>query len=228
MDPLAVLNAYPLQDPRIVRQFESYGNDNWLVEDEGGGRYVLRRQLLNGDARRLDFQLALQAHVAERGVPTAPVANTRDGGDRVVDHEGVPWLLTGYVEGDEYDFGRPAQAAAAGVLLARFHEAASGFAGDAPGPEHEPSIVASWADPQSDLDELDRLIEGDVDNELGYLRARWTEVLAAWPSARLEGLPSGWLHGDFHGRNLVYAGDEVAALLDFDNVDRGPYASDVA
>ena len=228
MDLLAVLGAYPLQDPRVVCQFESYGNDNWLVEDEGGGRYVLRRHRLNGDAGRLEFQLALQAHLAAHGVPTAPVVRTRDGRDRVVDDEGVPWLLTGFVEGEEYDFGRPAQAEAAGALLARFHEAAAAFAGDAPGPEHKPSLAACWAAPHDDLEELGRLIDGDVAEELRYLRARWTEVLGDWPWTLLERLPSGCLHGDFHGRNVIYAGDEVAGLLDFDDVDRGPYAYDVA
>ena len=78
MDSLMVLAAYPLNDPRVVRRFESYGNDNWLVESEGGGRYVLRRHRLNGDAGRLEFQLALQAHLAAaRGADGAGRQNAR-------------------------------------------------------------------------------------------------------------------------------------------------------
>ena len=228
MHAAAVLGAYALPRPPVVAQFESYGNDNWLVEDNAGNRYVLRRHRLNGGPGRLGFQLALQRHLDGHGVATAPVVSANDGSDRVVDAEGIPWLLTRYVEGEEYDFARPAQAAAAGALLARFHVAAGMLPAGMHGPEHKPSIVDCWTSCASDVDELAALIDGDVHEELRYLRARWREVLKVWPTPRFETLPAGCIHGDFHGRNVIYAGDDVVALLDFDDVDRAPFVYDVA
>jgi Ser/Thr protein kinase RdoA (MazF antagonist) len=228
VDPRSVLSAYALREPRIVRQFESYGNDAWLVEEGAGARFVLRRQLLNGNQDRLNFQLGLQAHVAMHGVPTAKVVGTRDGADRVVDGEGVPWLLLAFVEGEEYDFSRPAQAAAAGEMLARFHVAAGTFGGEAPGPKHKPSIGVCWANHDRDVEELADMLGGEAAGDLRYLRDRWGAITAAWPASRIEALPAGWLHGDYHGRNLIYSRDDIVAFLDFDDVDRGPFAYDIA
>jgi Ser/Thr protein kinase RdoA (MazF antagonist) len=63
---------------------------------------------------------------------------------------------------------------------------------------------------------------------LAYLKEWWRDVLQEWPLERFDALPSGWLHGDFHGRNLVFEGDRVAGMFDLDDVDRGPYIYDVA
>jgi Ser/Thr protein kinase RdoA (MazF antagonist) len=63
---------------------------------------------------------------------------------------------------------------------------------------------------------------------LAYLKEWWSDVLQEWPLERFDALPTGWLHGDFHGRNLVFEGDRVAGIFDLDDVDRGPYVHDVA
>jgi aminoglycoside phosphotransferase (APT) family kinase protein len=41
-------------------------------------------------------------------------------------------------------------------------------------------------------------------------------------------LPIGFVHGDFHGRNLLFRGETIAAVLDFDVVHRTARALDVA
>jgi Ser/Thr protein kinase RdoA (MazF antagonist) len=53
-------------------------------------------------------------------------------------------------------------------------------------------------------------------------------VLAEWPLARLDALPVGRVHGDYHGRNMVFVGDELRGLFDFDDLERGPLVFDVA
>jgi homoserine kinase type II len=63
---------------------------------------------------------------------------------------------------------------------------------------------------------------------LRYLSGWWASVLKEWPVERLDALPSGWLHGDYHGRNMTFDGDQVAGVFDFDDVDRGPYVFDLA
>jgi Ser/Thr protein kinase RdoA (MazF antagonist) len=118
--PANIAAAYGLERVSVVGQFESYGNDNWLVEDGGARRFVLRRHRLNADVERIEFQLALQRHLAQNGFPTSEVVETRAGGDFVIDDDGTPWVLSVHVEGDEYDFANLQQMTAAARSLPGF------------------------------------------------------------------------------------------------------------
>ena len=107
--------------------------------------------------------------------------------------------------------------------------AAASFTGDGPSPEYKPPITACWSSVREDLAELAELVPGeDGRAALADLGAWWDELLGEWPPERFERLPSGWLHGDYHGRNLVFDGDRIIGLFDFDDADRGPYAHDIA
>ena len=213
---------------RAVSQLESYGNENWLVEAEGGQRYVVRRQHLNADPRRIAFQFSLQRHLAACAVPTPAAIATASGQPFAAGDDGVPWLVFDHIAGDEYGFERPAQAFQAARTLAHFHRAAASFAFDAPRPELRAALRACWSDAFSDLAEMATLLGEGSGAGLSVLRAWWQRTLQTWPPERVDALPTGWMHGDFHGRNMVFRGDAVAALFDFDDVDRGPYAYDVA
>jgi homoserine kinase type II len=50
---------------------------------------------------------------------------------------------------------------------------------------------------------------------------------ARWQTAAAN-LPSGPIHHDFHTDNLLFAGDAVACVLDFDEVQRAPFVIDIA
>ena len=60
------------------------------------------------------------------------------------------------------------------------------------------------------------------------MRDWWRRALSEWPLARVDALPVGWAHGDYHGRNMVFVQDEMRGLFDFDAVNRGPLVFDVA
>jgi Ser/Thr protein kinase RdoA (MazF antagonist) len=46
--------------------------------------------------------------------------------------------------------------------------------------------------------------------------------------AVIDQLPRVWLHADFHPSNVVFASDQVRAVLDFDVVHRGFRLADIA
>ena len=126
-----ILAAYPFGRLAVVRAFEaSTRNDNWLVEDERGRRYVLRRNLQHAHVPRIAFQVHFQRHLRHHGFPTAEVVETRSGDLFALDDEGVPWVLCTYVEGHEYDFDRRAQVRKAARRLAQFHVIAETFPGE--------------------------------------------------------------------------------------------------
>ena len=213
----------------VVSAFEGLRNDNWLVEDARGCRYVLRRNLQHTNTHRIEFQVRLQQHLLRHGFPTAEVVETRSGDVFVLDDGCVPWVLTTYVEGTEYDFGSRGQVLEAARRLAQFHAIAEAFPGEAIALEYQPPIRDWWLNAEKNLDVLEKIFAGaGVRTELSYLREWWRWVLAVWPLERLDALPKGRVYGDYHGRNMVFVGDELRGLFDFDDVEWGPLVFDVA
>lgn len=225
--PDAVLRAYGLDPAVRASELESYGNQNWLVE-EARVRFVLKRHALNSDPARIAFQVEFQQRLRKQGISTPQVITASNGDQVTMDHAGVPWMLYEYVDGDEYRFDRREHLVEAARLLARIHLATADLRIAAPGPEYKASIQECWENAASDVEELRHMLHGrGLDDGLDDLAAWWSVVLEEWPAERVAVLPGGWMHGDYHGRNLVYRGDRIAAVLDFDDVDRGPYVHDV-
>jgi Ser/Thr protein kinase RdoA (MazF antagonist) len=178
------------------------------------------------DGTDLDGERAgiAQSELAGRhGVPVARVRPCRDGDPIAVGPHGAvsvwPW-----VDGATMTEGlRPAQQQAAGAALGRIHEAfADHPAGRGPAPS-----VAAWM--SKDLDGLratiDRLLAeiaargpgDDFATHAEHALAERREDLARVP-ALLAGLPAlsaQVLHGDYSAVNLLFTGDDLAAVLDF-------------
>ncbi len=223
-----VLARYALTAPCVLALIEaSDRNENFIVGTADGTRYVLRRYRRNQDERRVAFQIRFQRHLHHRGFPTANVIPSAVGTDYVVIN-GMPWAVFEFIDGQEYNFARVEQAVEAGRRLAQFHLAAASFAGD--------EIVVDWGGGfrsfwmrDGEEAELPRLFAGKgVEGELAFRLGWWQAVYQAWPIERVEALPYGWVHGDYHGRNVMFIGDRMAGLFDFDVVWRGPLALDVA
>ena len=224
-----VLSRYPLSDPRIVGALEaSKRNDNFLVEDASGDRYVLRRYRRNIEERRVDFQLRFQQHLRRCGFPTSKVVETSLGTPLVI-CEGAPWALFTYIEGAEYDFGRIKQVIGAARRLAQFHTVTDTFRHQEVIIDTNPRLRRWWTNGEKELQELEAMFAGHgVDDDLSYVRNWWSELLREWTLARLDALPVGWVHGDYHGRNMVFVDDELRGVFDFDVVHRGPMIEDIA
>jgi len=225
-----VLAAYTLRGARLLGLLEaSNRNDNVLVIDATGARYVLRRFRRNPHARRVEFQVRFQQHLLRSGFPTAEVVETRSGTFWVLGNDGFPWVLFTYIEGREYDFGRIGHTVEAARRLAQFHAVAEMFPGPRVVLEYAPPIREWWVNCDENLRALAELdAEGAIAEELTYVRDWWRRVLAEWPLARVDALPEGWLHDDYHGRNMVFVQHEMQGLFDFDAVERGPLVIDVA
>lgn len=152
-----------------------------------------------------------------------------DEGDCLLAEAGVFWALFTYVQGTDYDYAREGQVRSAARWLARFHTASEGF--------HLPEVVGDtipdvrrwWTEGEGELTRLEEMFRGlGVEGELAWLRQWRSELVREWPLATLDALPVCWVHGDYHGRNTVFAGDRLAGLFDFDVVHRGFRVEDVA
>ena len=224
-----VLNEYPLGGPRVVALMEaSVRNESFLVEDASGRRYVLRRYRRNPDERRVRFQLAFQQQLHHLGYPTSEIILS-NAGDLFVAGQGGPCVLFTFVDGEEYDFSRMGQAAEAGRRLAEFHTITAAIELEEVVLDINVRVRNWWSRGDEELAALEALYRDDgVEEEMAYLRSWHGALLRAWPLDRLEALPQGWVHSDFHGRNMVFGGDELRGLFDFDPLHRGFFVEDVA
>ena len=224
-----VLALYPLDRPRAVGVFDaSTRNDNLRVVDAGGRQFVLRRYRRNRDPERVRFQVRFQRHLEAYRVPSASAVEARTADPVVVDEEGFPWTLFEFVDGEHFDFSRAEQAREAGRRLAEFHDVADRFVGAATASLLEDDVRRFVATPRAVVDELrDAYGTPSLELELQDFQRRLETIATSLDVARLDALPAGWLHNDYHGRNMLFRGDAMVALLDFDKLERGPRASDI-
>ncbi len=222
------LAAYALEGAHVERAFEvSTRNDNYLVVDSQRDQYVLRRFRRNTDVARVEFQARFEQHLFASGFPTPAVLQTRGGGwCHTVG--AFPWVLFGYAPGEFYDFARPLETSEAGRRLAEFHQTSESFAELEPPAELAVPFDDFWTRPDQLLSGLDGFAPGELADEIDSLRVWLEDLSAALPLVERDRLPTGWLHLDFHGRNVHFEGDSIVALFDFDVVQRGPYALDIA
>lgn len=181
---------------------------------------------ITGD--RLAFLCQAQALAADRGLPVPKLLPGRDGRP-FVEAGGTFFCLSEYVVGHVYERGSMPDEAARrmGTMLWKLHEVLAELPDHGEGP--------SWAAPDrtSFEDRLNQLLDlvaarrpaGPID----VLARIVLEQKLRTPEVPLPpNEPCQWLHGDYTWRNvLVNEHDEVAAVIDFDNMRFLPRSYDV-
>lgn len=174
-------------------------NSNYFVT-LGGLRYVLTlfEDIAPG---RLDFYLALQQHLAARGIPS-PRPLTTGAGALWRPLAGKPAALLSCLPGASLDTVTPAHCRTVGDLLARLHAAGADFPAPPPNP-----CDGAW--------------RARIGRELAPLlaagaRARLLAELDFQAEQDWRGLPRGIVHADLFRDNVLWTGgDTLSGVLDF-------------
>ena len=211
--------------------------DRWEIE-AGGRTLLLRRYEPARAAATIAFEHDLLAYLAQRSwpvpVPVAAVAGEAAGGT-VVEAHGARWalfpLLPGAPPPDESIFLQRR-----GALLALVHADLAQWDRDA-------WDRAATRDTLRRVDDFDAVVQAHglasfeallarvhaVDarraNALAVLRARVGEQLAAYGYAQLPALP---LWGGCTADHVLFDGDDVTGLIDFDEARSDARAVDIA
>lgn len=221
-----VLSQYPIHKLISIQAIESSKrNDNFTVGDSTGCRYVLRRFRRNNQEARVRFQLAFQQHLLDSGFPTAGIVKTVTG-DILVYMDNHYWAVFEFVEGNEFNQSIE-QIAEAALRLAQFHNVVDSFA--------QQEVVVGfnrmpdwWSRGDEEVSELRKFFAGiDIEKGLDCIKECVTQLTRKWPAEKNKSLRQTWEHGDYHGRNMVFVGNEMRALFDFDVVHRGPRVEDI-
>ena len=224
-----MLRHYSLQEPKVVHLIEaSNRNENFLIEDAFGQHYVLRRYRRNQDERRVRFQLQFQRHLSLNRYPTAHIVETT--AQRLFVHDSpTPWALFSFVKGSEYDFSNLEQVAKAGRMLAKFHQVAASFSEAEVITEWDQPFRSYWTGNYKEIATITEMFAGrGVEEEVQFIFSCWRWILHRWLLGRLDRLAQGWVHADYHGRNMLFKDDTLVGLFDFDVLFRGPLAYDLA
>ncbi|KPC97002.1 aminoglycoside phosphotransferase [Streptomyces sp. NRRL F-6602] len=201
------------------------------------GRYFLKHHLDGASARpRIERQHRATARLGTLGLPVVPVVPGADGRTAVV-AEGRCFALHPWIEGIHRHGSELTveQSGALGTLLGRVHTRLARVIPEPPHTAH-PS-----ADPAATYDTIGSLLERirtrrrrDSFDELAEHRlTERRELLRCHAGARPGPVPdrfSGWVHGDFHPLNLLYAPHGArprpVAILDWDRLGVQPRAEE--
>lgn len=182
------------------------------------------------------------AHLADAGMPVTRVLRTTDGGS-VVALGDWTYELHRQGGGDDLYRDRPSwtpfrsrdHAYAAGVALARLHQASAGY--DAPARRTQPLIASFSILPAADPLSAAAAYVDARPALAAFLNGRpWQRELATLFAVSGSGLasmladqPPLWTHNDWHPSNLLWSPDgTVATVFDFGLADRSCAVHDLA
>jgi homoserine kinase type II len=211
-----VLRRYGLPPPdRTLPEPRGSVNTNYHLWS-GGKRWFLR--LNEGKtAEDVAFEAEVLGFLAREGFPAAPLVLSQDGAPQI-EVAGRPAMLFAFVEGEELlrmDV-TPERCRRIGVELGRLHALAHRFHASRPNP-YRWERVSEW------IRELEPDGGGDplVAPCLPMLR-RELELARTLPAA-----PRGLVHGDLFLDNVLWVGERIAALLDWEMSCVDAFAYDI-
>ncbi len=216
-----ILARYEIPAVAAVERVEAgLINHNWRVVCADSTRYFLRGYARRPSIERVLAQVRFQERLLAGGFPVARVIAGQSG-SKVVETAGLPWVLFEYIDGREYDHARIEQTREAGRMLAHFHQLGAVVMEPSPGAPGE--SFADFVDGAPDEPaNLAGLFGGKgVDEDLEFAVKWWRWFVEEWPAQRLDRLPSSCAHYDYHGRNVLFRGDRMVGLFDFDYAGPG-------
>lgn len=209
-----ILSLYGLDLAELEPLRAGSVNSNFRVRDARGAPFFLRlyeEQDAAGAAR----EVALLRRLHAASVPSALPCQRRDG-SWLGEHAGKPVALFEWVDGTIVCQKQvtPQHCARIGAALAQVHLSGG-------------SALAEGRFRVEDLERRLDSIEASAPADLVSAAREIRGALRAYAARRDPTLPSGLIHGDLFRDNVLWQGDALAALLDFESASQGTYVYDV-
>jgi Ser/Thr protein kinase RdoA (MazF antagonist) len=191
-------------------------NRHFIVTNSQGEEYVLRRRSTKyASLEFASFEAEYCLHLAAKGIPVPALLQTRSD-QPFLALDGTLWQMSRRLPG-ALASGTLEQVHQAGCFLQRYHQALSDFT-----PRHERRLPR-YEQPQT-LDERFRALAGslseDEQAQLQPVRGIIERIAAEIPDSIYLSLPRIHIHGDYHRHNLLFSGNEVSGIFDFDQASR--------
>lgn len=171
------------------------------------GTYVLR-YYENRRFEQVQFELELLKKLQSEGFPCAACIQPVTGG--LCTYRDKPYTVFEFVEGEHIEHPNAAQAEDLIRLIARLGKSTRGL--------KLPHAEARLTYNKVTLEKLARETAEKLGTDEGFKKLEW--YLAELQKLELsETMTTGVCHCDFYFTNILYRGDEVRALLDFDDAN---------
>lgn len=208
------LRSYDLGALRSVKPASHGVVNETAFAETSAGKYVVRRNQRKLGRTSLELRHRLLAWLRAHGFPAPRLVAAR-GGETVVEVDGRLFEIFPFIDGDEFNPDRPAHLSGAGSILARYHSAIAGFPDPPPseGPRYTPASIMGLTERLMQRDMM-----GELTEPLSWYDRHAVDLRRALPDSAYAALPHVLIHGDLHRDNLLFRGDSVAALIDFDQV----------
>jgi homoserine kinase type II len=222
-----VLQHYPLgQLTSVCRIEQGFVNDHWRLITAKGRFFLKRLNPLLRQSHLVHTQHRLVRHLRRSDFPAPRIVPTHTGHTLLIlDSE---WYeIQDYIEGDSYNHDRPAHLQEAAITLGRYHACVESFAPQALrglGDLFTPPVIRSNLNNLIDaraLDQEHKSVElaGQLSTEISHLAVRF---------AAHETLRQLVTHGDYYGGNLIFDGDRIVGVVDYDKARWQPQIAEVA
>jgi homoserine kinase type II len=187
-------------------------NSNFALEC-GTERFFLR--IYEEQAREGALaELGLVSELARAGVKT-PAPLRRPNGELLAEQSGKPVAIFPWIDGEWLCQSRvtAARCKKLGAALAAVHLAGAEIASEG---RFVPAALGA---------RLERIERESTEYlaDVAYIRER----LAHHVARRDPSLPEGLIHGDLFRDNVLWKGEELVALIDFESASRGPFVYDL-
>ncbi len=226
-----VLSHYDLGVIRSIARFKRGSNatPKLLIRSESGV-FVLKRRASSPDAPdQARFAHELQLRLGSAGFPLPQLIGTRSSKRSLLELGGRIYELFRYIEGSRFT-GSAAQCGASGWALALFHQMAAEVG--AQRSREAPSYHANAITPAR-LRSLDPArLAGERTQEAAELGKQLANLYEQ-AAARAEQIgigdwPKQTIHGDWHPGNMLFEGDQLAAVIDYESARTDARCVDLA
>ena len=173
------------------------------------------------------FQHRLSGHLEGHGLPVAHIQRAKSGRGLVeVDN----WVLElqRFVEGESMRITARTMVTSA-KALGKFHQVCR----DLPAPPRDQNMWRFSEVPREAFQRFFEVARGQRDEDLivkhcNNIARFLLEAAEALDIAKRTEFETGLIHGDWHGANLMFQGEELAAIIDLEFAGKGCYLEDIA
>lgn len=199
-----------------------------MVVDTDAGRFLAKTY--QRDPVVLDnlrFQHHLSAHLTKHQIPVAPIMKAKNGKGIVeVDHWAME--LQGFVPGEPMQVTTTTLATSS-TIMGQFHE----YCRDVPVP---PRDARKWRFSEVPRESLQRLVAiarklgnpEQVDVYANFIAKFLYDASETLSKEKRDTFETGLIHGDWHGGNLLFVGEQLTGVLDLEFAGDGCYLEDIA
>ena len=221
-DELAIVLSH--YDLGVIESIKAYSRGSRkapkVIIKSDSGRYLLKRRATGkDDPYKVAFCHDLQLNLADRGFPIAPLLGTKTDNNSILQLNGHIYEMFEFVIGENYDSSLNATSEA-GRTLALFHrllrEFAPRFDSSRGSYHHSQSVTQSMLEIPQVIAETEPGTESTVAAAVEFLREAYHAAAEHVNSLGIADWPAQIVHCDWHPGNMLYRGQRVIAVLDFD------------